>query len=84
MTEDEWIKERATVIDGETTDVTPALPRGNANRRGRCAAAISAIEARNRHLFDQIAVGVAQASLAVVMAIVSYVAELIHFGAGLP
>ena len=25
MTEEQWIKERATVIDGEATDVTPAL-----------------------------------------------------------
>ena len=27
MTEEEWIRERATVIDGEATDVAPALPK---------------------------------------------------------
>jgi hypothetical protein len=25
MTEEEWIKERAVVVDGEAVDVTPAL-----------------------------------------------------------
>jgi hypothetical protein len=25
LTEEQWIKERAVVIDGEATDVTPAL-----------------------------------------------------------
>jgi hypothetical protein len=25
MTEEQWIKKRATVIDGEATEVTPAL-----------------------------------------------------------
>jgi hypothetical protein len=25
MTEEEWIRERATVVDGEATDVTPTL-----------------------------------------------------------
>jgi hypothetical protein len=28
MTEEEWRRERAVVIDGEATDVTPPLPVG--------------------------------------------------------
>jgi hypothetical protein len=29
MTEEQWARERATTIDGEAKDVTPALPAGN-------------------------------------------------------
>jgi hypothetical protein len=29
MSEEQWAKERADVIDGEAADVTPALPKGN-------------------------------------------------------
>ena len=29
LTEEQWALERADVIDGEATDVTPALPKGN-------------------------------------------------------
>jgi hypothetical protein len=25
MTEEQWIRERATIVDGEATDVTPVL-----------------------------------------------------------
>ena len=36
MTEEEWIRERATVVDGEATDVTPetspTLPSPGANK----------------------------------------------------